>query len=83
MGYRSFVSFMESERLRQGITRDELEKLSGISASTFTKWARGENKPQLEPYILVMRALGYEIVVRRKKNAAKKDGQQGRQENAV
>ena len=78
-----YVDFMEKERLRQGITRDELERMSGISASTFTKWARGENKPQLEPYILVMRALGYEIVARRKKNATKKDGQQRRQENAV
>ena len=61
-----YVDFMEQERRRQGLSRDKLEELSGISASTITKWARGENKPQLEPYILVMRALGYDVKLQRR-----------------
>ena len=62
-----YVDFMEQERRRQGLSRDKLEELSGISASTFTKWAQGQTKPQLEPYILVMRALGYDVKLQRRK----------------
>jgi len=40
-----YIDFMEHERRRQGLSREKLEELSGVNASTFTKWARGENKP--------------------------------------
>lgn len=67
MGYPDLVEFLEQERRRQGVTREKLEEKSGISASTITKWTRRENKPQLEAFILVMRALGYEITLKRRK----------------
>jgi len=62
-----YIDFMEQERRRQGLSREKLEELSGVNASTFIKWVRGENKPQLEPYILVMRALGYDLTLKRRK----------------
>lgn len=67
MGYPDLVEFLEQERRRQDMTRERLEELSGVSASTVTKWTRRENKPQLEAFTLVMRALGYEIALKRRK----------------
>jgi len=67
MEFSDYINFMESERKRQHMTREQLEEKSGVSASTFLKWVRGVNKAQLEPFVLVMRALGYDVVLRRKK----------------
>lgn len=67
MEFHDFVNFMESERKKQHISREKLEELSGVNASTFLKWVRGENKAQLEPFMMVMRALGYDVVLKRRK----------------
>lgn len=71
MQYSNLITFLEEERRRQNITRKKLEELSGVSASTVTKWTRGEAKPQLEPFVEVMRALGFEIGLRRIRDGAK------------
>lgn len=67
MEFSDYINFMESERKRQHLSREQLEEKSGVRASTFLKWVRGVNKAQLEPFVMVMRALGYDLVLRRKK----------------
>lgn len=71
MQYSDLITFLEEERRRQGIPRKKLAEQSGVSSSAFTKWSRGENKPQLEAFVMCMEALGFEIGLRRIRDGAK------------
>lgn len=58
------VALLRQARLDQGLTMEQLADRAGVSRWALGKWLTGQTMPNVEAYVLVAGALGFEVDVR-------------------
>ena len=62
------AQFVKEKRKEQNISQVKLTSKVGVGPSTLVKWERGMHCPSLEIAILLLDCLGYELVIRPRKD---------------
>lgn len=62
------AKFIENERKVQEISTNELSRRSGVPYSTLAQIEKGRTVPQIVTYEKIMNALGYEVILMKKRS---------------
>jgi transcriptional regulator with XRE-family HTH domain len=68
MAIHPLVYWMWTEMNRQRASQEDIAKRSGVSSSAMRKWRTGDRSPRMLEFDAIANALGYSLVIRRKKD---------------
>ncbi|MBR1407392.1 MAG: helix-turn-helix transcriptional regulator [Clostridia bacterium] len=66
MNAKEIIGALETERTRQRISRDKLEKRTGVSKASYAQWHKRKTGPYLGHVTAVADALGFDLQLTRK-----------------
>ena len=75
----NFAETIKACREYRNLTQKQLARLSGVPDSSITRIERGINTPRADTFEDLLNAMGFELVIREKKNDnSRKDSRNGK-----
>lgn len=59
--------FVKSERVKQGLSVSKFAEKTGICHSTIHSFEKGKRIPMLDTFLILADSLGYEVILKKKK----------------